>query len=127
MREARAGAIPQELQYGEWHLPFVREEELHDHGGLSDPNGTLRTVSAARCARTSYKTHDGRISTIEEDTVLGERLTASRPFHASPFEHQATPDYYSARDFGIAKWNAPEYHRNFTGWMQNRAFMEGRV
>ena len=121
IRDALDGATPQILSYSEWHLPFVTDEEARREGGLTDPSGNLRVVSAARCARTSYKTHDGRVSTLEEDIALGERLTKSRPFHASPFEGQATPDIKltSTND-----WFEPELHRNFTGWMQNRAFME---
>lgn len=124
MKEAMEGARVQELVYGEWHLPFVSSEEIAEHSGLSDPTGILRTVSAARCARTSYRTHDGRVSTIEEDTALGERLTASRPFHASPFEQQATPDYYVDQSI---EWSPPDLSRNFVGWIQNRAIMELRA
>lgn len=124
MKEAMEGVRVQELVYGEWHLPFVSHEEISAHGGLSDATRILRTVSAARCARTSYKTHDGRVSTIEEDKALGERLTASRPFHASPFEHQAKPDYYVDQSI---EWSSPDLSRNFVGWVQNRAIMEQRV
>lgn len=116
MKEAMEGARVQELVYGEWHLPFVSPEEIAEYSGLSDPTGILRTVSAARCARTSYRTHDGRVSTVEEDKALGERLTASRPFHASPFEGVATP--YDSNT------HSAEDQRNFRGWVQNRALME---
>lgn len=119
MKEAMEGAQVQELVYGEWHLPFVSPEEIAEHGGLSDPNGILRAVSAARCARTSYRTHDGRVSTIEEDKALGERLTASRPFHASPFEGVATP--YDSNKHSI------EDQRNFNGWVQLRSIMEKEI
>lgn len=125
MRGAIDGATPQILSYGEWHLPFVNSDEIAEYGGLTDPSGNLRVVSAARCARTSYKTHDGRVSSLEEDITLGERLTKSRPFHASPFEHPATPDILITVNPGNrTEWFEPENHRNFTGWMQNRAFME---
>ena len=113
---------PQILTFGEWHLPFVTADEISEYG-LSDCNGELRYISAARCARTSYKTHDGRVSTLEEDIALGERLTKSRPFHASPFEHQAMPDFYIETETG-EEWFQPDLHRNFTGWIQNRAYME---
>lgn len=127
MRGAIDGATPKILSYDEWHLPFVSGDDVADHGGLTDPSGNLRVVSAARCARTSYKTHDGRVSSLEEDITLGERLTKSRPFHASPFEHQAMPDMkvVEEAESNHEEWLNPEKHRNFTGWMQNRAFMEG--
>ena len=125
MRGAIDGAETQILSYGEWHLPFVNSDEIAEYGGLTDPSGNLRVVSAARCARTSYKTHDGRVSSLEEDITLGERLTKSRPFHASPFEHPATPDILITVNPGNrTEWFEPGNHRNFTGWMQSRAFME---
>lgn len=116
MRGAIDGATPQILSYGEWHLPFVNSDDIAEHGGLTDPSGNLRVVSAARCARTSYKTHDGRVSSLEEDIALGERLTKSLPFHASPFEGVATP-------YNRQKHTAKD-QRNFIGWVQSRAIME---
>lgn len=129
MRDAIDDTNVQKLDYGEWHLPFVSGHDITEHGGLTDPSGNLRVVSAARCARTSYKTHDGRVSTLEEDIALGERLTKSRPFHASPFEHTATPDILiiEEAESDHEEWLNPEKHRNFTGWMQSRAFMEERA
>lgn len=129
MRDAISSANVQKLDYGQWHLPFVSGYEVAANGGLSDPSGNLRVVSAARCARTSYKTHDGRVSTLEEDIALGDRLTKSRPFHASPFEHQATPDMLviEEAESNNEEWLNLDKHRNFTGWIQNRALMEEQV
>lgn len=116
MKMAIVAAPVQHLDLGQWHLPFVSPDEIRAHQGTMDPTGNLRIVSSARCARTSYLTHDGRHSSLDEDVDLGKRLTRSRPFHASPFEHQATP-------------YVPGFHdetdqRNFRGWVQNRALME---
>lgn len=116
MKWERERTIPEVLEVGQWHLPFVTLEEIERHGGLEDPEGVLRMVSAARCARTSYKTHDGRVSTLEEDSALGEKLTNSIPFHASPFEGAATPYNPLHHD--------EDDQRNFNGWVQNRALME---
>lgn len=126
MRDSIGNANVQKLDYAQWHLPFVSKDEIESYCNLYDDDGTLRDVSAARCARTSYLTHDGRVSKLEEDMALGERLTKSRPFHASPFEHQAMPDMKVVVEAEIdhEEWLNPEKHRNFTGWMQNRAFME---
>jgi hypothetical protein len=44
----------------------------------------------ARCARVSYKTFDGKPTTIEADLGLFEKLVGGAPIHASPTEHQAT-------------------------------------
>lgn len=124
MWEALQDAEPQDLALGEWHLPYVLDEEIDAHGGLSDPTGILRKVSAARCARTSYKTHDGRVSEIDEDVGLYERLVGGVPLHASPTEHQATPDYvWNHASDGTPVWARPDLHGNLFGWRQNRKYL----
>ena len=76
----------------------------------------LRKLSVARCARVSYLTHDNKKPDIKKDLELYERLIVSEPLHASPAEHQATPD----RNFPIAGWESPKLHGNFDGWIQFR-------
>lgn len=125
---------PVMLQPGEWHLPYVMDDDrltMREYDGgmnLEDPRyfGTLIKVSAARCARVSYLTHDGRTTTIEEDLALYDRLVGSVPLHASPCEHQATPDILSKADPNgfTLKWNNPEDHGNFDGWRQYRKILE---
>lgn len=85
MRDAVAASTPAPVGLGEWHLPFVRQE---DRDALSV--AALKDVSAGRCARVSYLTHDGRRDP-EADAALARRLATHAPVHASPFEHQATP------------------------------------
>lgn len=65
-------------------------------------------VSAARCARVSYARHDGRITTVDEDIALAEKLFNDR--HLSPFEHAAIAC--------PGEWSA-----NFTGWQSIRRLM----
>lgn len=91
-----------------WHLPFVSIAERHEHH-----IALLVAMSAARCARTSYLTHDKQNPSWEQDDALYRRLVESKPLHASPLEHQA----YNS---GMA-----ERVRNFTGgWVQHRAVLE---
>jgi thymidylate synthase ThyX len=91
-----------------WHLPFVSIAERHQH---SVP--LLLAMSAARCARTSYLTHDKQNPSWEQDDGLYRRLVESKPLHASPLEHQA---------FNSGK---TERCRNFNGgWTQHRALLE---
>lgn len=52
----------------------------------------LIQLSVARCARVSYLTHEGKRPPIEDDLALYDRLLGSIPLHASPAEHQASPD-----------------------------------
>lgn len=131
MRAARAASVPDTLLEGEWHLPYVEEHELSDALGhrcnAEEGWDLMRRVSAARCCRVSYLKHDGMPATIEEELALCDRLIGSRPLHASPFEHQATPDtYHKEGKFGGSDyWEKSYLHGNFVGWVQHRKLLEG--
>ena len=73
-------------------------------------------VSAARCARVSYLTHDGELPTLEKDLELYRHLVNANPPHMSPCEHQATPDIHDMHE----GWHRLELQANFTGWVQFR-------
>ena len=128
MYEASNSSEPDPLVHGEWHLPYVT---VHDWNvfqaaypwDFEKQIDLAKKVSAARCCRVSYLKHDGSNSTVEEDLALCARLAASRPIHASPFEHQATPDRY-IRDMEAGHWESPELHGNFVGWRQHRKEIE---
>lgn len=114
---------PQLLKHGEWHLPYITQE---DHDKLtalftrSQRIMTLCKVSAARCARTSYETFDGKRSTINHDVALCNKLVSADVIHASPFEHQATPDLLNED----GRWRNPALHGNLHGWVQHRKLIE---
>jgi thymidylate synthase ThyX len=103
MRDAMASSNPHGLRLGEWHTPLVQDDER----GLDLE--TRKRISAARCARVSYLTHEGNRE-LGKDLELYERLKSDR--HLSPFEHVATP----ADDLG--------FHANFRGWIQLRSEIE---
>lgn len=126
------------LHHGDWHLPYADRDDdfstatTHLKKGRiirSEPMYTeiamlLRKVSTARCGRVSYLTHDGRKTTIDEDLDLFAKLVVAEPMHASPAEHQATPD----ECLGAASnnvWEAPALHGNFVGWKQHRKMLPG--
>jgi thymidylate synthase ThyX len=114
MWDAMQASVPAHLGYGQWHLPYVRQEEKQDTRLATHD---LIKMSVARCARTSYLTHDKQEPKIEQDLDLYYRLVGSEPLHASPAEHQACPDFWDA----TAKvWRAPEQHGNLVGWIQYR-------
>ena len=74
----------------------------------------------------SYLTHDGKAPDIEADLALYERLVGSSPLHASPTEHQATPDdQYHVMGGGLEQWQNPELHGNLHGWVQHRKLLPG--
>lgn len=132
MREAHMKSTPMHVQHGEWHLPYVGESDLKelirfiietektdDVLEISRKSNMLaRMVSAARCARVSYKTFHGVRSTLQDDLKLCKGLIGSEPGHWSPFEHQATPDYLDM------KRTQPQFWGNLSYWMQSRKFLE---
>lgn len=147
MKAEFENSIPKLLQPGEWHLPYIRPEDIEAAKSYIDEKGELFIqgetsndmlrivgsplnfaligVSVARCARTSYKLHDGTETTFEKDFALYNRLLASVPLHASPAEHQAVPDSVLGGVFHSAVYEYPEYHGNFDGWIQYRKLLPG--
>lgn len=93
-----------------WHLPYITEAE---RVSLADRADLLLAMSAARCARVSYLTHDGEKPDEDKDIALFFRLVGSRPLHASPIEHQA-----------CGSNNPNRVSRNFRGVVQFRELFE---
>lgn len=122
MSECMASSQPRLLQPGEWHLPYITQDEERDMD-----LGWLKMHSTARCARLSYEPFDGKAD-FEAEMKRYERLVVSRPVHASPAEHQATPDsplppesmLLSKQLESGTRWNRPDLHGNFHGWIQHR-------
>lgn len=129
MLEARKRSIPALLSEDNkksegWHLPYVTWAERMEY---ADQPRYLAKLSAARCARVSYLTHDGKQPDPEKDLALYERLVGSRPLHASPVEHQAFPDVFRAEGDLDDGWMAQNLHGNFVGWVQYRKIVELEV
>lgn len=141
MWEAMRASAPTLLKPDQWHLPYV-DAQIEDDGEqsyrihLTDPGDPIqgvrfveleeaRNISAARCARVSYLTHEGKQSTIEEDLTLCGRLLAGS--HMSPFEHQAACDLLVPQVREDALWARQWYHGNFVGWIQNRKLVEAGI
>lgn len=126
MKASMDESAPKLLLPGEWHLPYVTDSEIETATRQvpDDPFGNvLLKLSVARCARVSYLTQDGIEPKLEQDLELYERLVGSSPLHASPAEHQATPD--SCLDvMGVPQWQHKDQWRNFKGWRQYRAFID---
>jgi len=107
MYEAMQSSVP---LVREQHLPYVSEIERIEHS-----YEVCCKLSAARCARVSYLTHDGKAPDFNRDVKLHDDLVGGRPIHASPTEHQAT-----------AK-KADKFYKNFRGWKQYRYDVEELV
>ena len=124
---------PALVKGGEWHLPLIQPEE---RDGVFEFSEEARKISAARCARVSYLTHDGKRD-LEADLKLYERLAGAG--HMSPFEHVATPfeqPYIYRREnvmaeYGDGYMESSEQVKyllahdsgNFRGWKQLRKFL----
>lgn len=147
VKQAIDAAEVQELEPGEWHSPYVSKEETNgiyqhlkknritrDLPSGAEVQATINKISAARCARISYKPFNGDGSYEAELDRYDSLVTADR-VHASPLEHQATPDtqmyvfkeFYNNdsepnpfEDYGEHDWRNPEQHGNLTGYIQAR-------
>jgi hypothetical protein len=107
MRIALMDSEPTVLDSGDWHLPFVTQEEMESIL-LED----LRWISVGRCARLSYLTHHG-VRDVQADIDLAFNLRSNG--HMSPFEHQA-----QALADGSQVW-----YGNLRGWRQFRKTLAG--
>lgn len=127
-------STPKLLKPGEWHMPYIGPDDWEDTeeylasigqgneygvAKFSDIVELLKKISTARCARLSYAPFDGNGS-IEKELDRFEKLMVSRPVHASPAEHIATPDIcYDYGSDGKA-WQKKYEWGNFYGWRQFR-------
>ena len=123
MLEAYIDSKPVEKVEGEYHLPYIQEEER------DFTTKQKIQLSTARCARVSYLTHDG-VRDVEKDFELYERLVTASPPHASPLEHVATP--YSANKAIIVNTENGDTREvpilgNFVGWRQHRHEVSNEV
>lgn len=152
MKHEYQQSIPEQIQVGQWHLPYITEDDwkaverycqigriTRDMPSYQEKLRVILKISTARCARVSYKAFDGKVAPIEKDIELYEQLLESQPVHASPAEHQATPDHmttfiisrpeptheYPLGMENIEKedWISPDMHGNLRGWMQHRKFI----
>lgn len=113
------GMDVEDLDEGDWHLPYItRDDRLEAASRFSRVSAQLawlRKISAARCARISYAPFNGD-SSYDAELRRYQLLTAEARLHASPMEHQATPDLV----FSNGDWARPELHGNLTGFIQAR-------
>lgn len=109
MSRALADSVPEELNYGEWHVPYISDE---DQMNLTVEEQVK--ISTARCARVSYLTHDGVRDYIEDMRMHNDTLWHKG--HWSPMEHPAV---------AVDRKMYPAISSNFDpGWHQYRYFAE---
>lgn len=140
-QELYKNSTPKLVRHGGWHLPYVQDEDwdlMREHLGFStdatsishpEVGESMVMISAARCARVSYLTHDGKRD-VAEDLALYDKLL--EPGHMSPFEHPARPateqdnGFIDLKKFDGAR-TPPEdmWFGNFRGWVQHRKEIPG--
>jgi hypothetical protein len=153
VKQAVESAKIVQIDVGYWHLPYIKDEDWENclslvktqHGARANNFQVfkeLRKISAARCAWISYKPFGGQTNeNFEREMKTYAMLISSDRLHASPMEHQATPDFkitiegmmldeegndkehLGVRDF----WNSPRKHGNLEGYIQARKLLPNEV
>jgi len=106
MLEAHKASVPSKIDYNDWHLPYVTEDDKHKYS-----MDLLVKMAVARCARNSYQTQSDQKAVDDEIRIYNQLISNG---HASPLEHPArpmTPDELSESEF----------NGNFRGWWQHRS------
>src|ERR1700677_157757 len=111
MKQAIDASSPLLVEHGGWHTPLVPDRVELEAAGYSARQ--VAEISAARCARVSYLTHDGKRDPTA-DLALYQKLVSSG--HMSPLEHVAMPSTGAL---------ANEFTGNFFGWFQLRKSIPG--
>lgn len=126
MREGMTQSKPIVLNKGEWHTPFFGD----GYWTPANVNFTLDQalkISSSCAAQTSYRILDGSLDKAE---MIYGKLVESKPVHASPTEHQATPivdeeeykEFVTHIDVSGEPWSG-----NFHRWGQYRQTIDGHV
>lgn len=133
MHQLYLASKPVHPSVSQWHLPLVTLEEIVDFR-MQDIDAVK--VSAGRCARVSYLTHDGKRDPAE-DVKLHDSLLASG--HMSPLEHPARPmtaielklfeqPVYEWRDEQfVDTGDRTHFLGNVQGWVQWRKMIPGEA
>lgn len=129
MHSEFSNSIPTELAYGEWHMPYVKQEFRQFCGSTQvfldehDNDITLeeaQMISSSCCAQVSYRKSDG---SLEKARTIYERLIEAEPVHASPVEHQAM----CIDTLGIAFGRPSEWPEGVTHLNRDGTFGSGNL
>ena len=141
MWQAMQDSVPETLYPDEWHTPYVDHERdkngtlIYKTGGLVVSSEVAVKISSSMCAQVSYRKAD---ESLEKALTVYKRLVESKPVHASPFEHQATPmprfgNFTAAsvllNNIGVTALNKRLGYMsgNLVGWIQYRQLIDGHT
>ena len=132
-------AFIQELEPGEWHVPYVDYTKSlgytipvdgnYENGRIDLTLEEALKVSSSCCAQVSFRALD---NSLEKACKIYQVLVESKPVHASPFEHQSTPVLYPEQIDGIIAEEGVTHidkfgqvwSGNFKSWIQHRQLIE---
>lgn len=126
MKEAMDLAPVKHLKSGDWHMPYYKDGAFIK--GRDRGLQKALKISASCAAQVSYRKLD---DSEEKAEMVYDRLVNSKPVHASPFEHQATPlkkgigfrsKYVTHVDRDGHSWSG-----NFRNWGQHRQIIPENV
>lgn len=128
---------PTKLLPGQWHVPYYHDGFWIEYlDGVDKHGNTLEdalAISSSCCAQVSYRVLN---DTLEKAKDIFSKLVLSKPVHASPFEHQATPisNVVGKNYLAIpSSWEKGITHLhkemgfgsgNFYGWIQHRQLID---
>lgn len=129
MWEALKESDPVTIEAGDWHTPYFGAGYWVKDCGI--PLEDALAISSSCCAQVSYRLLD---DSLEKARDIYAKLVESKPVHASPFEHQATPMEYTTASDGCwwiesesgmvgvthADRNGQLWSGNFKSWIQHR-------
>lgn len=145
MWKARQQSTPRLLHRGWWHTPYFGEGfwcEWHLDDDTTNLDDTFLledalAISSSCCAQVSYRKLD---DTLDKARTIYQRLVESKPVHASPFEHQATPIVIPENEYSEAPKGTTHtmlnhagrpvgqyWSANFRGWIQHRQLIDGHT
>lgn len=113
MRQVMRASKPKRIDYGQWHLPLLTQSEIEEVGEdvylSKTPDIYWPMISAGRCARVSFDTHEN-YEEFWKSYQRAEKLEGDG--HMSPDEHPARPlEPSEGATFDTG---------NFEGWVQLR-------
>lgn len=111
IRNAMIANTPRLLKTGEWHMPFVAENDYENLIEEGFSRNDICKISVSRCARVSYLTHEGKRDP-RLDLQLFERLVTGSGFgHWSAHEHVACSGGMDVRSGPFRGWE--QYRKSF--------------
>lgn len=151
MKQAYEQSVPQVLQAGEWHLPYVQAHYFEDDGQrftVEDSEGqgyfvTLEDAIKVSCARACAVSFRNTDYGLEKSKEVYERLISDSKIHGSALEHSAkvmtqtknmTCCDGSCYGWGTYEWEDGVSHMdaegnlwsaNFKGFIQHRKTIKG--